>query len=551
MKVLLRVALIGLLALTACGILPGTAPRVTVTIVYGSEKREWLEPLIEQFNAAQNRTEDGRVIVVEGAPMGSIEAVDGIISGTVQATVWSPASSLYIPLANDRWRQQTGADLVTGTPRNLVLSPVVIAMWRPMAEALGWPDAELGWSDLATLATSADGWAGYGYPEWGRFKFGHTHPGFSNSGLSAVVGQAYAGAGNPRTLTAADLTQPATRQLLIDIQSSLIHYGTSTGFFGERMFERGPSYLSAAVLYENLVVAQESKRLSGASQQLPVVALYPKEGTFIANHPYVILNAPWVTDEQRAGAEVFQAFLLDRPQQLQALALGFRPADVSIPFAAPLDAQHGIDIAQPQAELAAPDGQTLTAVEDLWRETKKPVDLVALVDISGSMAGDKIAAARASLGQFIGLLDDRDRIQVLLFDDQVVSMGELAPLADVRTQLQTRVSGIVEDGDTALYDGIREAVAALEQSGDPDHIRAVVVLSDGQDTASQASVDQLIAEIGRSGESGDSIKVFTIAFGDDADIDILTRISESTGARMYEGRPENINRIYAEIATFF
>jgi Ca-activated chloride channel homolog len=77
----------------------------------------------------------------------------------VQATVWSPASALYIPVENAAWRKTHSDDLVTGTPSNLVLSPVVIAMWRPMAEALGWPSKALGWSDIAQLAISDKGWA--------------------------------------------------------------------------------------------------------------------------------------------------------------------------------------------------------------------------------------------------------------------------------------------------------------------------------------------------------------------------------------------------------
>ncbi|MBL8093122.1 MAG: VWA domain-containing protein [Anaerolineales bacterium] len=541
--------LIVALSLTGCGLVPDLGPSVTVSIVYGSEKREWLAPLVEAYNASGQKTASGATIKIEATAMGSIEAVDGILAGSIQPTVWSPASSLYIPLANERWRQSHSGDLVTGNPSNLVLSPVVIAMWRPMAEALGWPATELGWSDIAKLATSEAGWAAYGYPEWGRFKFGHTHPEFSNSGLSAVLAQAYAGAGNPRTLTADGLSQAGP--LMTEIQSSLIHYGTSTGFFGERMFERGPSYLSAAVLYENLVVAQESKRLAGQSQQLSVVAIYPKEGTFTANHPYIVLSASWVTDEQREAAEAFEAFLLDRPQQLKALELGFRPADVGIPFTAPLDVQHGVDTSQPRNELAAPDAATLEATTQLWRENKKPVDLVAVIDISGSMGGDKIAAARTSLSQFIGRLADQDRIQVIAFNDTSVSMGPLAPLVEVRQDLQRRVGAISESGGTALYDAVGTAVSDLAVNGDPNHIRAIVVLSDGEDTESASSLDQVLAQIGQSGEGGDSIKVFTIAFGGDASTDVLTQIAESTGARMYEGKPDDIERVYAEIATFF
>lgn len=286
---------------------------VTVSIVYGSEKKEWLEPLVAQFNAAGNKTADGKLIVVESTPMGSIESARGILEGALQPTVWSPASSVYIPVANNEWRKIHGDDLVTGNPNDLVLSPVVIVMWRPMAQTLGWPDKAIGWADIAELATSEEGWSAYGHPEWGKFKFGHTHPAYSNSGIVSIIAEAYAGAGKQRGLTKADLNDPKVSEFMAAVEQSIIHYGTSTGFFGERMFERGPSYLSAAVLYENLAVAQETKRLNGQSSPIPVVAIYPKEGTFWTNNPYVVVNAPWVTAEQREAAGIFEAFLLERP----------------------------------------------------------------------------------------------------------------------------------------------------------------------------------------------------------------------------------------------
>ncbi len=542
------------LALSSCTVVSNlTTPTVTISIVYGSEKREWLDEMVQAYNAQNNKLPSGEVIKVEATAFGSIEVVEGMIAGTLRPTVWSPASSLYVPIANAEWRKQNSSDLVEGTPKNLMLSPVVIAMWQPMAEALGWPDKPLGWADFAQLAIAPEGWEAYGYPEWGAFKFGHTHPEFSNSGFAAVIAQAYAGANKQRDLTTADLQSEAVKELLREVQASIIHYGTSTGFFAERMFERGPSYLSAAVLYENLIVAQEAKRLAGQSQQLPVVAIYPKEGTFTTNHPYIILNAPWVTAEQRAAAEAFQAFLLDRPQQLRALALGFRPADVGIPFASPLDAQHGVDTSQPKTELATPSLSTLQGMVTLWRETKKPVDVTVVVDVSGSMAGDKISAARTSLMQFVDLLDERDRLQIVLFNNEVRTMIPLSLLSDRRDEMRRRVSGITEGGGTALYDAIRFAYDDLQANADPRHIRAIVVLSDGQDTASQTTtLPTLLQQIGITQEEGGaSIKVFTIAFGDDADPQVLKEIAEATGARSYTSSPQNIQKIYGEIATFF
>lgn len=195
------------LVLSACSaveqLLPGE--QVTVSIVYGSEKKEWLEPLVQQFNEERHETADGKTIVVEVTAIGSIESVRGIIDGTLQPTVWSPASSIYIPVANAEWKNTHADDLVTGTPNDLVLSPVVIAMWRPMAQALGWPDKALGWEDIAQLAISEEGWTAYGHPEWGRFKFGHTHPAYSNSGITSIIAETYAGLGKQRGLTEVDL----------------------------------------------------------------------------------------------------------------------------------------------------------------------------------------------------------------------------------------------------------------------------------------------------------------------------------------------------------
>lgn len=555
--ILSSLLVISSMLLSSCGVvsaIPGIGKKVTVTMLYGSEKQEWMDPLIKEFNTANHKTASGSIITIEGTALGSIESVNEILSGQSQPVVWSPASSIYIPVANAEWRKNHSNDLVLSTPapKDLVLSPVVIAMWKPMAEALGWPKTPIGWSDIAKLSTSTQGWAAYNFPEWGSFKFGHTHPGYSNSGLVAIIAQAYAAMGKQHGLTMADLQDPKLKSFMADVQSSIIHYGTSTGFFATRMFERGHSYLSAAVMYENLVVAQQSQEISGASQQLPVVAIYPKEGTFWSNHPYVILNAPWVTTDQRDAAGVFQTFLLDKPQQLKALDLGFRPSDPSIALTAPLDAAHGVDISEPKTVLEIPSGEVISGIQNLWSQTKKPVDVVIAIDTSGSMAGQKIAAARTSLVQFIDLLDDRDSLQVITFSSQVHVLTDLSSLGEKRADLTQRVSGIIEGGNTRLYDAVSTSVDAIQKNGDPKHIRAVVVLTDGQDTASDMTLTDLQTKVAGTGEdAGNSIKVFTIAYGSDADETVLKSIAEPSGGQEYKGTPENIKQIYSDIATFF
>jgi Ca-activated chloride channel family protein len=282
------------------------------------------------------------------------------------------------------------------------------------------------------------------------------------------------------------------------------------------------------------------------------VAIYPKEGTFWSNHPYVILDAPWVDPAQKEAAKMFEDFLLAEQQQLKALDLGFRPADPSLSLASPLDTQHGADPTQPKTILEVPSAAVINGIQLLWRETKKPVDLVVVMDISGSMAGDKITSARSSLMEFIQKLDDRDRLQIVLFSSDQVTLTPLSELGGKRQQVLDSVSGIFEGGDTTLYDSTMQAYEELQRDGDPKHIRAVVVLTDGEDTASTTPLDAILSRIrAAQGEGGNAIKIFTIAFGDNANKGILKEIAESSGGKEYDSSPNTIQKIYDEIATFF
>src|SRR5215472_9593958 len=246
-----------------------------LVFTYSSEKEAWIKDVIDKFNRQNHKIGDGRPIFVKAVPMGSGDAIDELISGRRQAHVTSPASAAFIKLGNAQSRASTGKELL-GPTETLMLSPVVIAMWKPMAEAIGWGQKPIGWSDILSLARNQQGWAAYGKPQWGSFKFGHTHPEFSNSGLISLFAEVYAASGKTANLTSADVNKPRTAEFLTGIEQSVVHYGSSTGFFGRQMFSTGPQYLSAAVLYENMVIESYSQ----ANLPFAVVPIYPKEGPF-------------------------------------------------------------------------------------------------------------------------------------------------------------------------------------------------------------------------------------------------------------------------------
>ena len=74
-----------------------------------------------------------------------------------------------------------------------------------------------------------------------------------------MLAEAYAGAKKTRGLTADDLDAKTVQAFVAVVEGTIVHYGESTGFFAEKLLDRGPAYLSAAVLYENLVIESYSK----------------------------------------------------------------------------------------------------------------------------------------------------------------------------------------------------------------------------------------------------------------------------------------------------
>lgn len=527
-----------------------TGKPLSLVVVYGSEKKTWLEEQAKKFEAQGPKTPSGRPITIDARAMGSGEAMQAVTGGTVKAHVFSPASSVYLSLVNDAWLSQAGHTrplVKTGEP--LLLSPVVVAMWQPMAESLGWPKKRLSWSDLLKVSTDPTGWGPGGKPEWGRFKFGHTHPEYSNSGFLAVLAEAYAGAKKTRDLSVADLDDKKTQAFISQVEDTIVHYGKSTGFFSDKMRERGPSYLSAAVLYENLVIETYSQK-----SDMPLVAIYPTDGTFWSDHPYAVIDAEWVGDEERAAADAFYAFLRAKPQQERALSLGFRPGDPTIPIASPIDPAHGVDPKEPQTVLAVPSGKTLARLLGVWSQTKKGTDVELVFDKSGSMRGKPLDEARAAAKSFLQSLSARDEASILFFDSQLHPPTPAVRIGDGRPSLEKQLDAITAGGNTSLYDAIGSAYdhAQARTRARPGQIHALVVMTDGKDEGStRMTLESLKAKLRPSSSTTDApVRVFTIAYGDQAESKYLAEIAEAAGGSFAQSNIDTIRQVFVDMASF-
>jgi Ca-activated chloride channel homolog len=542
--VLITAAIVGLAAYDKVSS-RAAGPTLTISYAYSSNQEPLLLPLLREFNE-EGHVVAGRRVRIVGQSISSGDAEAKIGSPALRPTIWSPASSLWGRLLNDR----VDAQWAPVESRSLVRTPLVIAMWRPEAVALGWPTKRIGFAQIFDLATSKEGWAGYGLPTFGAFKLGHTNPDFSTSGLSFVAAEYYTATGKTEGLTVGDVDLPQVRDRVRRVQQSIVHYGDTGSFFVDQLKLRGPGYISAVAMEE--VSLLEYNRTKPA-HALPLVAVYPAEGTFYFDNPLIRLHAPWVTGGQARAASVFIDWIAKQVSPSLAARYGYRPGDLKRRAVAPIDRAHLVDPAEPRIVLGLPEPRVLAKIKAAWHRDRKAANVAIVVDTSGSMRDeDKLAHAQEGLRLFLRQFSARDRVGLVTFADAPSLVVPIAPMSTNRGNLERAVDNLVAGGSTAVYDATLSGVDLIASLHDSTRINAVVVLTDGEDNRSALASDALVRDLQRRSESDvGTIRVFTIAYGHDANNDVLTSIATAAGGEEFAGDPSEIDAVYRQISSFF
>lgn len=513
-----------------------------IDIAYSPEKEKLLVPLISKFNGEKHEV-DGKQLFVTGKVVSSGDAQKQIVKGQLKPTVWSPSSSFWGRLVN----LQSDSGLVADDNPSIVRTPLVIAMWKPMAQALGWPKKQIDFKQIIKLATAPNGWASVG-AQFGPFKYVHTNPDFSTSGAEAVAASYFAFAGKREGLTSADVARAAPS--VKKVESSIVHYGDNTLFISDQLKQHGQGYASAVAMEEATLLEFNRTQPPGSPK---LVALYPSEGTFVSDDPFMILNGSWVSAGQRKGAEEFQKFLAKEITPSLAGQFGFRPGDANAKPAGMVSTASGADPSQPKIELKVPEPKVLEAVLTTWRRDRKPANVLLVLDNSGSMGDEnKLEHAKQGLRGFLANAAPQDRIGLMKFSQRPQLLVPIEPFASNKTKLRDAVEQLFPEDDTALYQATAAGLDVVKKKADTSRINAVVLLTDGQDTAGGISESQLLDRLQQEGraETG-GVKLYTIAYGTDADQELLARFAAATGGKPFVGDNSNIDSVYLSISSFF
>ncbi|CAM6050085.1 unnamed protein product [Sphagnum compactum] len=177
---------------------------------------------------------------------------------------------------------------------------------------------------------------------------------------------------------------------------------------------------------------------------------------------------------------------------------------------------------------------------------RAPLDLVTVLDVSGSMAGTKLVLLKRAMGFVIRNLTPVDRLSVVVFSSTAKRLFPLRRMVqDGRQSALRAIEALVSTGGTNIAEGLRKGAKVLEDRQMHNPVASIMLLSDGQDTCTLGSTghhsitrlhpaseyQQLLpASIRNSRFSGQTpTPVHTFGFGADHDAATMHKIADISG----------------------
>lgn len=212
------------------------------------------------------------------------------------------------------------------------------------------------------------------------------------------------------------------------------------------------------------------------------------------------------------------------------------PAGAQEVCALPLATTSGVvqlSLAFDQTLVAAGDDDAVLMVEVRGAEdgetVRTPVSMAVVIDVSGSMAGEKIDHAKEAASRLVDRLAEGDLLTLIVYDTSARTLLSNYAISNDNSSAQLAIHGIGTGGNTCVSCGLDAAFTALE-SAPHAHLRRVVMLSDGNANRGVTDSDGLRERASGALERSRTV-TSTIGLGTDYNEDLLAAISVGgTGA---------------------
>ena len=516
----LAVAALAFAALSACTQAPEppAGPAVTLRVLVGSELAD-MQPIL-----AEAAKETG--VTVKMTFTGTLEGADTVAKGEADGAydaVWF-SSTRYLQTIQEAKKRLANTTRIMG-------SPVVLGVSKEAATRLGRNPS---WSDIATAAASDD------------LRFAMTDPATSNSGFSALVAVAAALDGTGRALDAAAIDKIAP-QLTGFFEGQQLTAGSSEwlteAFVKTATGKDQTTHLDGLINYESSLMSLNN---SGKLQS-PLTLIYPSDGVVSADYPLSLLAG--AQDQVRDGYDRLTKYLKTEKVQQEIVRQTNRRASipgVDLPRSAPRDL----------VELPFPD--TRPAIEALltayYDRLKRPSRTVYVLDVSGSMEGERLASLKKALSDLTGVNEtpsakycrfrSREEVVLLPFSDrpgdpQTFTVSETNPQPS-RDEIRASTDSLVAVGHTAVYDSLITAYNSFAPTDDRFH--SIVLMTDGESNAGQTIAD--FRDYLPTAQT--KVRVFPILFGEAAEQE-MQEVATLTNGQTWDARTADLGKVFCQI----
>lgn len=187
-----------------------------------------------------------------------------------------------------------------------------------------------------------------------------------------------------------------------------------------------------------------------------------------------------------------------------------------------------------------------TQPAELRRGKQNKVNISLVVDVSGSMEGQKIELVKKSMNKFIRSLKDGDYLSIILFDTEASVLLTCTSLEANRQNIYAMVDKIYTRESTNLNAGMLLGYKEILKQHRSDTNSRVILLTDGQTNHGEVNHEQIIRNSLDYNEKG--ISISTIGVGESLDFDLLRQLADrGRGTNYFIGENEgDINKVFDE-----
>ncbi len=457
--------------------------------------------------------------------------------------VWLPDSTLQVRDLT-ALAQRNGLSVPIAENRTVAWSPIVVGVPGSVRDTVPAPRTGTAWHEL--LARSAQLPGGLVRPD----------PGTSPLGMVAT------------TALYADLANgDSIRGVELRIEHALDDGGYPLGDASAVLCrQRAQDARPAAVIAsEQALVRFNRGDPLGTGCPIPqdraapgaeLLAFYPS-GTPGLDHPFVRFEWDHADTPQVAAAIDLGKWLGTDDGKAALLLTGLRPP-AGYPISDPLTNEFG---ALPGAvfDRRAPDPAAVAAAMDRYDGARRTGQVLLALDTSGSMGlrtrtgATRLSVAAEGIRDSLDLMGTKDEFGLWAFPATAGGhvTRELVPVGSrdtavggvARKQATVQALGAIQpSGDTPLYATIVDAVHAVSAAPN-DRVRALVVLTDGEDTSSGLTAGQLVSAV-----QGQGVRVFVVAVGEASCAGAaVVGVASATGGGCYEASFDTVRTRLAQL----